>query len=185
MPVDAAHWARMLLADGDVQFSCVTPAARRAHGTGDFLAGSYLAARLTASPAVAFASAMARLQQPLRAAGKPGCCKAIDSGRHSWHPPGATEKIMTNQRHNALLGKPVAEEILRDAHAGCGGPVGKGWPVKLVSISVGDVAAVKLYVRNQARGAERAGIRSRNATAESVSRIEMLGILAALTPTRG
>jgi methylenetetrahydrofolate dehydrogenase (NADP+)/methenyltetrahydrofolate cyclohydrolase len=84
-------------------------------------------------------------------------------------------------RHNALLGKPVADDILQAVRAGVAELAARGWPTKLVSITIGDVAAVNLYVRNQARGAGRAGIQfeERNLP-ENVSRIEMLGILQAL-----
>lgn len=84
-------------------------------------------------------------------------------------------------RHNALLGKPVADEITASVYKGVENLAAQGWPVKLVSITVGDVPAVSLYVRNQARGAARAGItfEERNLP-ESVSRLEMLGLLAAL-----
>lgn len=83
--------------------------------------------------------------------------------------------------HNALLGKPVADEILARVRGGAEELGRKGWPIKLVSITIGDVDAVNLYVRNQARGAERAGIQfeERNLP-DNVSRIEMLGILSAL-----
>ncbi len=84
-------------------------------------------------------------------------------------------------RHNALLGKPVADEILQTVRGGVALLAAKGWPTKLVSITIGDVPAINLYVRNQARGAERAGIlfEERNLP-ETVSRVEMLGILQAL-----
>ena len=58
-------------------------------------------------------------------------------------------------RHNALLGKPVADDILHTVHAGVAELAARGWPTKLVSITIGDVAAVNLYVRNQARGASK------------------------------
>jgi len=89
--------------------------------------------------------------------------------------------MQTSHPHNALLGKPVADEILSKVKDGVGELEARGWPVKLVSITIGDVPAVNLYVRNQARGAERAGIRfeERNLP-ETVSLVEMLGILAAL-----
>ena len=61
-------------------------------------------------------------------------------------------------RHNALMGKPVAEEITRSVYGGVEDLAAKGWPVKLVSITIGDVPAVSLYVRNQARAAEKSGI---------------------------
>ncbi|MBK8769910.1 MAG: bifunctional 5,10-methylenetetrahydrofolate dehydrogenase/5,10-methenyltetrahydrofolate cyclohydrolase [Rhizobiales bacterium] len=84
-------------------------------------------------------------------------------------------------RHNALLGKPVADEIITSVKSGVAELSARGWPTKLVSITIGDVPAINLYVRNQARGAERAGIlfEERNLP-ESVSRVEMLGILQAL-----
>jgi len=89
--------------------------------------------------------------------------------------------INTSARHNALLGKPVAEEITHTVHRGVEDLAVKGWPVKLVSITIGDVPAISLYVRNQARGAAKAGIlfEERNLP-EKVSRLEMLGILSAL-----
>lgn len=84
-------------------------------------------------------------------------------------------------RHNALLGKPVAEEITADVGRGVSQLGAAGWPVKLVSITVGEVAAVNLYVRNQARGAQAAGILfEERKLPETVSRVEMLGILSAL-----
>lgn len=88
---------------------------------------------------------------------------------------------MTQTRHNDLLGKPVADEILAEASAGAATMAAAGWPVKLVSITVGDVAAVSLYVRNQARAAARAGIafEERNFPAD-ISRAEMQGVLKAL-----
>ena len=87
----------------------------------------------------------------------------------------------TINRHNALLGRPVAEEITRAVYAGVEDLASTGWPVKLVSITIGDVPAVSLYVRNQARGAEKAGItfEERNLPA-SVSRNEMIGLLSGL-----
>jgi len=87
----------------------------------------------------------------------------------------------SSPRHNQLLGKSVAAEITRDVYSGVEELATAGWPVKLVSITIGDVPAISLYVRNQARGAERAGIifEERNLP-QSVSRLEMLGILSAL-----
>jgi methylenetetrahydrofolate dehydrogenase (NADP+) / methenyltetrahydrofolate cyclohydrolase len=87
----------------------------------------------------------------------------------------------SSTRHNALVGKPVADEIILAVYKGVEELAANGWPVKLVSITIGDVPAVSLYVRNQARGAERAGIafEERNLPA-SISRVEMLGILSAL-----
>jgi methylenetetrahydrofolate dehydrogenase (NADP+)/methenyltetrahydrofolate cyclohydrolase len=57
----------------------------------------------------------------------------------------------------------------------------KGWPVKLVSVTIGEVPAVSLYVRNQARGADKAGIMFEERNLPSnVSRMEMFGLLQAL-----
>ncbi|MDE2445620.1 MAG: bifunctional 5,10-methylenetetrahydrofolate dehydrogenase/5,10-methenyltetrahydrofolate cyclohydrolase [Alphaproteobacteria bacterium] len=83
--------------------------------------------------------------------------------------------------NNALLGKPVADEILMNTKAVLTKLSVAGWPAKLVSITIGDVPAVHLYVRNQARGAEHAGIafEQRNLP-HDVSRNEMLGIIEAL-----
>jgi len=53
-------------------------------------------------------------------------------------------------------GKAVAARVLEETRAGfdiLGGPAGR-----LVSISIGDVDEIAVYIRNQARGAERAGI---------------------------
>ena len=83
--------------------------------------------------------------------------------------------------HNALLGKPVADDIFEKVRDGVTALQEQGWNPKLVSISIGDVPAVKLYVRNQAKGAARAGIgfEERNLP-ETISRVEMLGLLQAL-----
>ena len=83
--------------------------------------------------------------------------------------------------NNALLGRPVADEIVSTTRRAIERLGVKGWPAKLVSITIGDVAAVKLYVRNQARGAERAGIQfEQRELPENISRMEMLGIIEAL-----
>ncbi len=60
--------------------------------------------------------------------------------------------------HNLLRGKPVADEILTDVRSGVSELSSAGWPVKLVSMTIGDVPEAALYVRNQARVADRAGI---------------------------
>ncbi|MBL8790787.1 MAG: bifunctional 5,10-methylenetetrahydrofolate dehydrogenase/5,10-methenyltetrahydrofolate cyclohydrolase [Rhizobiales bacterium] len=87
----------------------------------------------------------------------------------------------SGHRHNALLGKPVADEILASVRGGVEKLSQEGWPTKLVSITIGDVPAINLYVRNQARGAERAGILFEQRTLpEQVSAVEMLGIVQAL-----
>ena len=57
-----------------------------------------------------------------------------------------------------------------------------GWEPMLVSISVGDVAAAELYVRNQQKQAEAAGVgfESRNYP-ESISLEQLVGVLSGLT----
>ena len=88
-----------------------------------------------------------------------------------------------NQTANnrALLGKPVADGILATTRSDLDAFRDKGWPAKLVSISIGHNPSVNLYVRNQARGAERAGIAfEERILPETISRAEMLGIIEAL-----
>ena len=88
-----------------------------------------------------------------------------------------------NQTANnrALLGKPVADGILAATRSELDALRDKGWPAKLVSISIGHNPSVNLYVRNQARGAERAGIAfEERILPETISRAEMLGIIEAL-----
>lgn len=83
--------------------------------------------------------------------------------------------------NNALLGKPVAAEILAETKAGITALAARGWPASLVSLSIGHVDAVNLYVRNQARGAEQAGIRfEERILPENISRNELLGMIEAL-----
>ncbi len=83
--------------------------------------------------------------------------------------------------NNALLGRPVADEILAATRLRIEELAAKGWPAKLVSISIGNVAAVGLYVRNQVKGAEKAGIQfSERVFPDTISRMEMLGLIEAL-----
>ncbi len=83
--------------------------------------------------------------------------------------------------NNALLGRPVADEILAATRAKVESFAAKGWPAKLISISIGNVAAVNLYVRNQAKGAARAGIQfEERVLPDTISRMEMLGLIEAL-----
>jgi methylenetetrahydrofolate dehydrogenase (NADP+) / methenyltetrahydrofolate cyclohydrolase len=83
--------------------------------------------------------------------------------------------------NNALDGKVVAGEIIASVATAIGELAVKGWPAKLVSISIGAPDAVRLYVRNQARGAQRANIQfeERNLP-DTISRNELLGIIEAL-----
>ena len=69
LPVSSSTIGTLLVADGVNH--CIT-SERKAnvpHGTGDFLAGAYLAHRLQEMPDVAFRNAMARLQQAISRSG--------------------------------------------------------------------------------------------------------------------
>jgi methylenetetrahydrofolate dehydrogenase (NADP+) / methenyltetrahydrofolate cyclohydrolase len=89
--------------------------------------------------------------------------------------------MTTTANNRALLGKPVAQKIYDETLARTAALKEKGWPAKLVSILIGDIPAVSLYVRNQAKGAERAGIAfEERILPETISRVEMLGIIEAL-----
>jgi methylenetetrahydrofolate dehydrogenase (NADP+)/methenyltetrahydrofolate cyclohydrolase len=57
-----------------------------------------------------------------------------------------------------LRGGPVAQRIMAEVKADAAAATAEGFPPKLVSITVGDVAAVGVYVRNQRAKAELAGI---------------------------
>lgn len=69
LPVDSSTLGTLLIAEAVRH--CIT-SERKAnvpHGTGDFLAGAYLAHRLQEMPDVAFRNAMARLQQAISISG--------------------------------------------------------------------------------------------------------------------
>ncbi len=83
--------------------------------------------------------------------------------------------------NNALLGRPVADDILSATHQRIMDLDTKGWPAKLVSISIGNVEAVNLYVRNQAKGARLAGIAfEERIMPENISPVELLGMIEGL-----
>jgi methylenetetrahydrofolate dehydrogenase (NADP+) / methenyltetrahydrofolate cyclohydrolase len=88
---------------------------------------------------------------------------------------------MTASSNRALMGKPVAENILAETRNALDAMREKGWPAKLVSICIGHNPSVNLYVRNQARGAEKAGIAfEERILPDTISRVEMLGLIEAL-----
>ena len=60
--------------------------------------------------------------------------------------------------HRDLKGGPVAARIIAEVHQAAETAAAEGFPPKLVSITVGDVAAVDVYVRNQRAKAAQAGI---------------------------
>jgi methylenetetrahydrofolate dehydrogenase (NADP+) / methenyltetrahydrofolate cyclohydrolase len=81
----------------------------------------------------------------------------------------------------SLLGRPVADSILGTTRKHIEAMREKGWPAKLVSISIGNIPSVSLYVRNQAKGAEKSSILfEERILPDSISRVEMLGIIEAL-----
>lgn len=89
--------------------------------------------------------------------------------------------MIVSHSNNALMGRTVADEILAETRQRVQGLAEKGWPAKLVSILIGEVPAVQLYVRNQAKGAEKAGIAFEERVLPSnISRVELLGIIEAL-----
>ena len=78
-------------------------------------------------------------------------------------------------------GKAIAARMRDETRAEAGRLTDLGWAPKLVSISVGDVAAAELYVRNQQKSAEAAGVgfEARNYP-ESISLEQLQGVLAGL-----
>lgn len=61
-----------------------------------------------------------------------------------------------------LKGRPVADRILGEVKTEIDCLKTEGWTPKLISITVGDVSDVDVYVRNQQRNAERVGIEFEN-----------------------
>jgi len=78
-------------------------------------------------------------------------------------------------------GKAIAARMVAEVAAEAMELAASGWAPRLVSISVGDVAAAELYVRNQRRQAEAAGVdfEARNYP-ESISLEQLTGVLAGL-----
>ncbi|MBC2837236.1 bifunctional 5,10-methylenetetrahydrofolate dehydrogenase/5,10-methenyltetrahydrofolate cyclohydrolase [Paragemmobacter straminiformis] len=84
-----------------------------------------------------------------------------------------TATVIDGRAIAARMTAEVAQEAAALAQA--------GWEPRLVSISVGDVAAAELYVRNQRRQAEAAGVafEARNYP-ETISLEQLTGVLAGL-----
>ena len=78
-------------------------------------------------------------------------------------------------------GKAIAARMVAEVAAEAAELAASGWAPRLVSISVGDVAAAELYVRNQRRQAEAAGVdfEARNYP-ETISLEQLTGVLAGL-----
>jgi methylenetetrahydrofolate dehydrogenase (NADP+)/methenyltetrahydrofolate cyclohydrolase len=78
-------------------------------------------------------------------------------------------------------GKAIAAKMTAQTRMEAVALAAAGWQPRLVSISVGDVAAAELYVRNQQRQAEAAGVEfeARNYP-ETISLEQLTGVLAGL-----
>ena len=78
-------------------------------------------------------------------------------------------------------GKAIAARMRDETRAQAQALAKAGWTPRLVSISVGDVAAAELYVRNQQRSAEASGVafEARNYPA-TISLEQLQGVLAGL-----
>jgi methylenetetrahydrofolate dehydrogenase (NADP+)/methenyltetrahydrofolate cyclohydrolase len=89
---------------------------------------------------------------------------------------------MTSTHRAALIdGKSIAVKMRAEIAQEAGALAAEGWQPRLVSISVGDTAAAELYVRNQQRSAESAGVQfeARNYDA-SISMEQLVGVLQGL-----
>lgn len=78
-------------------------------------------------------------------------------------------------------GRAIAARMREEIRAEAGRLTASGWQPRLVSVSVGDVAAAELYVRNQQKQAESAGVafEARNYPAE-ISLEQLTGVLLGL-----
>ncbi len=78
-------------------------------------------------------------------------------------------------------GKAIATRMREETRAQAQALAEAGWEPRLVSISVGDVAAAELYVRNQQRSAEAAGVafEARNYP-ETISLEQLTGVIQGL-----
>ncbi|MDR0810645.1 MAG: bifunctional 5,10-methylenetetrahydrofolate dehydrogenase/5,10-methenyltetrahydrofolate cyclohydrolase [Gemmobacter sp.] len=78
-------------------------------------------------------------------------------------------------------GKAIAARMVNEVRAEAAELSEKGWTPRLVSISVGDVAAAELYVRNQQRHAEAAGVAFEARTYPATISLEQLtGVMVGL-----
>lgn len=78
-------------------------------------------------------------------------------------------------------GKAIAARMREETRAAAQALTDAGWAPRLVSISVGDVAAAELYVRNQQKSAEASGVafEARNYP-ETISLEQLQGVIAGL-----
>ena len=66
--------------------------------------------------------------------------------------------VAKSHEHKHLDGRILAQRILADAMSAVGELKSSGWAPKIVSVTIGAVPAVDLYVRNQRRAADKAGV---------------------------
>jgi len=90
-------------------------------------------------------------------------------------------QIATSYDHKDLNGRVIALDIIAEVKHELEALKTNGWEPKLISITVGDTNAVAVYVRNQLRTAERAGIafEERNYPAD-ISETELNAALGAM-----
>lgn len=88
---------------------------------------------------------------------------------------------MSHPRAAIIDGKAIAAKIKTEVAVQAASLAKAGWQPHLVSVSVGDAAAAEIYVRNQRRNAESAGVsfESRDYPAET-SLEQLIGILQGL-----
>ena len=80
-----------------------------------------------------------------------------------------------------LRGRLVADRILEAVRADAENARAAGWPPTIVSITVGDTDAVDVYVRNQRRIAEKAGIDfAERRFSETVTAVELAAAIGAM-----
>ena len=83
--------------------------------------------------------------------------------------------------HNDLRGAPIAARLIAEVKEATSELKMAGWNAKLMSITIGDVTAVDLYVRNQRRRAAEAGIEFQEQHyPETITQIEIESALRAL-----
>ncbi|CUH84008.1 bifunctional 5,10-methylenetetrahydrofolate dehydrogenase/5,10-methenyltetrahydrofolate cyclohydrolase [Thalassovita mediterranea] len=84
-------------------------------------------------------------------------------------------------RAQIIDGKAIAQQMRDEVAVEANALAEQGWQPRLVSISVGDMAASELYVRNQQRSAESAGVQfeARNYP-EDISLEQLTGVLQGL-----
>lgn len=66
--------------------------------------------------------------------------------------------MSAQERHKHIDGRELAKNILADVSRDVAEIASSGWQPKLVAIVIGDIAAVALYVRNQKRASQKAGV---------------------------